>query len=290
MPNSMTGFASRVVGAETSEFNWEIRSVNHRYLDVSLRLPEEWRHIESECRELVGSMLSRGKVDCTLRVAPDAQAQPAPQVDENVIADVRKLQQQVRESFPDARELSVAEILRFDGALTDPQTITDVATVQQTLLDEMRRTLELLIDARRAEGNRIAEFLERRVAAIETSVNEAQPLLESAGEKYRAKLLARIERLDIEAQPDRLEQELAVIAQRMDVAEELDRLSSHTAEIRDILQRSEPIGRRLDFLIQELNREANTLGSKSQDEGLTRIAVELKVVIEQMREQVQNLE
>ncbi|HMB72531.1 MAG TPA: DUF1732 domain-containing protein, partial [Gammaproteobacteria bacterium] len=139
-------------------------------------------------------------------------------------------------------------------------------------------------------GARIATLLMQRVADIDAAVEQARPLLSEAGRRYRDKLLMRIERLDVEAQPERLEQELAIIAQRMDIVEELDRLNSHTAEIRTIFGRDEPIGRRLDFLIQELNREANTLSSKSQDEELTRIAVDLKVVIEQMREQAQNLE
>ena len=162
--------------------------------------------------------------------------------------------------------------------------------LRRALLDALRKAFAALIDARSAEGGRIAEFILQRVAGIEAAIAQAQPLLVAAAERYREKLLMRIERLDVAAQPERLEQELAVIAQRMDITEELDRLSSHATEIRDIMRRDEPIGRRLDFLIQELNREANTMSSKSQDEELTRISVELKVVIEQMREQVQNLE
>lgn len=290
MPNSMTGFASKRVVAETNEFTWEVRSVNHRYLDISLRLPDEWRRIEPACRELAGKHVRRGKLDCTLRAAPDPAARLRTELDEAVMADVQALQEQVQESLPDARPLSVADVLRFEGVIIDPRVVSDAAMLEETLLGSLGEAFASLVDARRAEGDRIAEFLLQRVAGIEAAVEQAQPLLAAAAERYRGKLLARIERLDIEAQPERLEQELAVIAQRMDITEELDRLSSHTVEIREILRRDEPIGRRLDFLIQELNRETNTMSSKSQDEELTRIAVELKVVIEQMREQVQNLE
>jgi uncharacterized protein (TIGR00255 family) len=211
-------------------------------------------------------------------------------LNEQIIRDLDTLQAQILERFPDARALSVAEILRFDGAVVEAAAGGDASELGDQLIASFRSALMALVDARAAEGARIAQFIDERARAIDTAVNDARPLLPVAGRRYREKLLGRIERLDIAAQPERLEQELAIIAQRMDITEELDRLNSHTAEIHAILGRDEPIGRRLDFLIQELNREANTMTSKSQDEALTRIAVELKVVIEQMREQVQNLE
>ncbi|MGD2168208.1 MAG: YicC/YloC family endoribonuclease [Gammaproteobacteria bacterium] len=290
MPNSMTGFASHAVVAGTYEFTWEIRSVNHRFLDVSLRLPEEWRRIETACREVAGQYVRRGKLDCTLRAAPNPRAVLEARLDEDMLADLRALQEQVWKFLPDARPLSVAEALRFDGVMVDPRHTDAAGSTDQVLLEALSGAFAALVTARRSEGDRIAQFLLQRVTAIETAVEQAQPLLPAAAEKYRTRLLSRIEQLNIEAQPERLEQELAMIAQRLDITEELDRLRSHTVEIREILTRDEPIGRRLDFLIQELNREANTMSSKSQDEDLTRIAVDMKVAIEQMREQVQNLE
>lgn len=290
MPNSMTGFSSHTVVAGTSEFTWEIRSVNHRFLDVGLRLPDDWRRLETACRELAGKFVRRGKVDCTLRVAPNPQADKALQLDEEFLVQLRELQDRIRQLLPDAPPLSVADVLRTDGAMREPGTGGDADVSERTLLDALASAFEQLCSARRAEGERIAEFLLQRVGQIEAATSSAQDVVPAAAERYREKLLARIERLDVEAQPERLEQELALIAQRMDITEELDRLSSHTVEIREILARDEPVGRRLDFLIQELNREANTMSSKSQDEGLTKTAVDLKVVIEQMREQVQNLE
>ena len=288
MPNSMTGFASLAVSVGSTEFTWELRSVNHRFLDVSLRLPEEFRRLETGCRELIAGKLRRGKLDCTLRAAPNPDAAARPQIDAGVIANISDLQDQLLASFPQARPLSVADLLRFDGVIAD--SARQDTDLEAQLLQALGEAAAALVEARAAEGARIAGFLRQQAADIDAAVAAARPLLPEVAARYREKLLGRIERLDIEAQPERLEQELALIAQRLDIVEELDRLGSHTAEVADVLKRDEPIGRRLDFLIQELNREANTLSSKAQDEELTRIAVELKVVIEQMREQAQNLE
>lgn len=290
MPHSMTGFASLAVTAGSIEFTWEVRSVNHRFLDVGLRLPEDFRRLETACRELAARYVRRGKVDCSLRTAPNPRAATSSRLDAAVVADLQALQAQVIERFPDARPLSVAELLRCDGVVVEAGGGATDGAADAELLDALAQAFAALVEARAAEGERIAALLQQRVEDIEAAVEQARPLLSAAGRRYRDKLLMRIERLDVEAQPERLEQELAIIAQRMDIVEELDRLTSHTAEIRTILTRAEPIGRRLDFLIQELNREANTMSSKSQDEELTRIAVDLKVVIEQMREQAQNLE
>ena len=290
MPHSMTGFASLAVKAGAQEYIWEVRSVNHRFLDVGLRLPEDLRRLETACRESVNRFVKRGKVDCTLRCAPTSERAAHLRIDEQTVSDLQKMQKSIREHFPEARELSVAEVMRFDGVIVDSVADEEDSALDELVLDTFGKALAALVAARAAEGERISEFLRQRVESIESAVNDARPMIPEASRRYREKLLARIERLDVEAQPERLEQELAIVAQRMDIAEELDRLTSHTAEIRSILVRDEPVGRRLDFLIQELNREANTMTSKSQDENLTRTAVELKVVIEQMREQVQNLE
>jgi uncharacterized protein (TIGR00255 family) len=290
MPHSMTGFASLAVTAGPKEYTWEIRSVNHRFLDIGLRLPEEARSLETACRELAARFVKRGKVDCTLRASQPRTHAARRELDAQVVEDLHTMQARVRERFPDARVLSVAEVLRFDGVVIEVGPTHDDDDLGEQLLGAFREALAALVDARAAEGARIAEFIGEGARAIDAAVAEARPLLPEAARRYREKLMARIERLDVTAQPERLEQELAIVAQRMDIVEELDRLNSHTAEIQSILARAEPIGRRLDFLIQELNREANTMTSKSQDEELTRIAVDLKVVIEQMREQAQNLE
>ena len=289
MPHSMTGFATISVVVTPFELTWEVRSVNHRFLDVSMRLPEPFRGLESRCRKQAAQRIKRGKLDCTLRVATSSSSGLSAALDSAALKEVGLLEAKVLQAFPEAGRLSVGEVLRFNGVLSEGmQKLDDAAdaAIHQAFND----VLEALVAARRAEGVRIAEFLSQRVAAIDAAIDAARPLLEAAEKRYRDKLMERIERLNIASQSDRLEQELVFIAQRMDIAEELDRLSGHADEIKQILQRDEPIGRRLDFLIQELNREANTMSSKSQDEELTKISVDLKVGIEQMREQVQNLE
>jgi uncharacterized protein (TIGR00255 family) len=289
MPHSMTGFATAGETIPPFRVVWEIRSVNHRFLELSFRMPDELRSIEPECRGLIGASVSRGKVDCTLKiVAADANAERGALVTE-ALAALKALEAEVHLSFPGAEQLSVAEILRWPGVIKGPE--QDVAGLgAAALLRCLGAAVAAFGRARGREGERIAELLEKRAAGITALLESARPLLDGAQTRYRDKLRERLERLDVQAEPERLEQELALIAQRVDVAEEVDRLEGHVGEIRATLARAEPIGRRLDFLIQELNREANTFASKVQDETLTRTAVELKVLIEQMREQVQNLE
>jgi uncharacterized protein (TIGR00255 family) len=288
MPSSMTGFASEELQVDSYRFVWEIRSVNHRFLDISLRLPEELRALEPRCRDLIGKKLGRGKVDCTLRVSPADQRSTGARLQSQTLAELRELERQVQLEFPNAEQLTVSEVLRWPGVLDEDATALN--TLQKPIADGFSAALDSLSEARKREGIRLAEMLIERCDSIEQLICVVGPRLPEAQERFRAKLLERLAKLDVAADPTRLEQELAVLAQRLDVSEELDRLGSHVREVRDVLTRAEPIGRRLDFLMQELNREANTLSSKSQDEELTRAAVELKVLIEQMREQVQNLE
>jgi len=284
----MTGFASVVFEAETLECSWELRTFNHRFLDVSMRLPDDLKWLEPACREHIGRHGKRGRVDGTLRVVAGGTAAAAAKLDRAALDGLRGLEQTVLEVFDRAQPLSVGEILRFDGILTAPTPVAE--RLEPGLLANLDAALTSLGNSRAAEGARIGGFLADRVAALAAGVAAARPLAGATLARYRDRLNERLRQLDTAAQPERLEQELAIVAQRMDITEELDRLTSHVVEIRSILTRDEPIGRRLDFLIQELNREVNTLSSKSPDEELTRIAVDLKVVIEQMREQVQNLE
>jgi uncharacterized protein (TIGR00255 family) len=284
----MTGFATAEVLAAPFRLVWEIRSVNHRFLDLSLRLPEELRALEPEFREAAGAVVRRGKLDCTLKVMlVDASTRNLALVPDALHA-LRRLQDSVRAEFPDAAPLTIAEVLRWAGVLEEPE--HEVALLAEPAKRCLDQAIAALQDTRRREGERIADLLEQRNEAILALMAGVKPLLEGAQARYREKLHERLKRIDVAAQPERLEQELVLLAQRLDVAEEVDRVASHVTEIRHVLGRSEPIGRRLDFLVQELNREANTLSSKALDEELTRVAVELKVLIEQMREQVQNLE
>ncbi len=283
----MTGFASAEAASPPFRLVWELRSVNHRYLDMSLRLPEELRALEPECRELVADAVRRGKLECTLKVTTETRRRGV-EIAEDALAELEALEGRIRRVFPEARPFSIGDVLRWPGVLVEPE--PDFAALAEPTKAALREAAAALQEARRREGERIVGLIARRNEAILVTLHKLRPLLGTLETHYRRKLEERLARVDVQAQPERLEQELVLVAQRLDVTEEVDRLESHVAEVADVLERDEPIGRRLDFLIQEMNREANTLGSKSQDEELTRAAVELKVLIEQMREQVQNLE
>jgi uncharacterized protein (TIGR00255 family) len=288
MPHSMTGFASAEASVPPFRLVWEIKSVNHRFLELGFRLPEELRSLEPLARELVAGVVRRGKVDCTLKILAAEGASPTATVAAEAMQALQRLQSDVLQTFPEARPLAVGEVLRWPGVLVEAQQRPEMLTGPAR--ECLQQALDVFQESRAREGSRTAEFLEQRSATIVALVEEVKPMLATVQDRYRAKLVERLARLDIQAEPNRLEQELALAVQRLDVAEEVDRLISHIAEVRDVLGRAEPIGRRLDFLIQELNREANTFASKVQDETLARTGVELKVLIEQMREQVQNLE
>jgi uncharacterized protein (TIGR00255 family) len=284
----MTGFAASEISVGPYQLVWEIRSVNHRYLDLGFRVPEDFRPLEPELRKLATDLLKRGKVDCTLKVTALGAGQQEANIDSATLATLKGLENKILEQWPDAGRLSALEILRWPGVLKDDPSNKDA--LLKPALGAFSEALAAMRSAREREGIRLGEMLIERLDAITALMHAADELLEDAAPRYRDKLLERVTKLDVEVNPERLEQELALIAQRSDVSEEADRLQAHIAEIRDTLVLAEPIGRRLDFLIQELNREANTLASKVQDDGLARLAVDLKVLIEQMREQVQNIE
>ncbi len=288
MPHSMTGFSTAEARVGSFRLVWEIRSVNHRFLELGFRLPEDLRAVEPDCRELVAAALKRGKVDCTLKIGADERTRVADTVVAGALERLRSLEERVRQAFPDARPLTAEEVLRWPGVLEEPaQNPEELGEAVKACLGA---ALRALTEARGREGARTAEMLAKRNSGITALIAGIEPLLDGVQDRYRERLRERLQRLDVQADPERLEQEIALIAQRADVAEEIDRIASHVTEVQVTLQRNEPVGRRLDFLIQELNREANTFASKVQEEALTRVAVELKVLIEQMREQVQNLE
>ena len=287
MARSMTGFARRETRAAFGVLVWEVRSVNHRYLDMSLRLPEELRGLESECRERIAAEVKRGKLDGQLRFEP-AAADTSLQVDEARARAVGQAAMRIASLLGAGAPLSPLEVLRWPGVVQEPA--LDVAAVGEAALALLKQTLADLGAARAREGERTATALKERAARITTIVAALRTRQGDMLAALRDKLRARIEELKVQVDPQRLEQELVILAQRLDVAEELDRLDSHLKEFADTLKGGEAVGRRLDFLMQEFNREANTLGSKSQDATITQQVVDLKVLIEQMREQVQNLE
>jgi uncharacterized protein (TIGR00255 family) len=288
MARSMTGFARREARGEYGVLVWEVRSVNHRYLDMSLRLPEELRALEGECRERVANQVKRGKLDGQLRFEPAAGGQAAIKLDEDRARAVGNALAQVAKLAGAPGPIDPADVLRWPGVVQEPP--LDVAAVGQAALKLLEQTLADLLAARGREGERTAEMLRERAAKITAIVKELRKHQAGMTAALREKLRARVEELRVQVDPSRLEQEIVMLAQRLDVAEELDRLGSHLKEFETTLKSGEAVGRRLDFLMQEFNREANTLGSKSQDAAITQQVVDLKVLIEQMREQVQNIE
>jgi uncharacterized protein (TIGR00255 family) len=288
MLHRMTGFARESVETGLGTLTWEIRAVNHRYLDVQLKLPEDLRPKEQAFRQQASAVLGRGKVECGLyfRRATDQQSEMPLDMDLVELLGARLAE--ISSKLSEAAAVNPVEILRWPGVTQQPAVDTEpLFAAAASLLDT---TLSELNKMRLSEGQRMKELLETRcneIEGISTEVRKRMPVVLKAS---RAKQQERIDKLDVEADPARLEVELALVAQKIDVDEELDRLESHLVEIREALVEDKPVGRRLDFLMQELNREANTLGSKSADTETTRAAVDLKVLIEQMREQIQNVE
>lgn len=288
MIRSMTGYARHEQAFAGELLTWEARSVNHRFLELSFRLPEALRAEEAALKVSAQQRLGRGKVDLNLRMVPTADAVPALELNAPLVLRLHALANQIGKLTGQQQGVSVRELLRWPGVVEErSEPPAGLAAAAQAGLETL---LTDLIKAREREGQRLAEGLVSRCDAIETLAAGIAVRMPELRSGQLARLRERIARLGVEADEGRLEQELALLASRIDVAEELDRLQAHVAEIRDILTREEPVGRRLDFLIQELNREANTLGSKSTDTEVTRAAVDLKVLIEQMREQVQNVE
>lgn len=288
MTRSMTAFARREAHNDVAQLSWELRSVNHRYLDISLRLPEDLRVLESGVRELVNKRLSRGKVDCTLKCQFNPSATTGLEVDAALTQKLAAAAQEVSVHWRDAATPNTLEILRWPGVVQSQKIDMEPLQVMAlTLLDE---ALTDLREAREREGARLQEMIEERLTLLAESVVEVRgrrpEVLRLQRERLEARLADWRETLD----PGRLEQEMVIHAQKLDVDEETDRLVAHIAEVRSTLKQKKPVGRRLDFLMQELNREANTLSSKSSDAETTRLSVDMKVLIEQMREQVQNIE
>jgi uncharacterized protein (TIGR00255 family) len=287
MIRSMTGFARRERHHPWGLLAWELKTVNHRYLEVGCRLPEEFRAAEADFRQAVSSAVRRGKVECSLHFRPAAVA-GALEIDVEVLAALTARAEQLAAQAGPAARIEVLDLLRWPGVVRD-QSRDSAALIAaaQALLGEALIDLARFRDS---EGGRLREALEQRCDGLMEIVGRVADRLPEVRARMRAKLLDRVAQLTADVDHDRLEQELAILAQRLDVDEELDRLRGHVAEVRKAFVGQDPAGRRLDFLMQELNREANTLSSKSQDIETTRAAVDMKVLIEQMREQVQNIE
>ncbi|MGO8831065.1 MAG: YicC/YloC family endoribonuclease [Steroidobacteraceae bacterium] len=283
----MTGFARRERQFAWGLLAWELKTVNHRFLEIGCRLPEEFRVAEADFRQTIAGAVRRGKVECSLHFRPAVLAGSL-EVEAELLASLTLRAQQVASQAGGAARIDVMDLLRWPGVVREHS--RDAAPLIAAAHALLAEALLELAHFRDSEGGRLRDALEQRCAGLMDFAARVTERLPEVRSRMRAKLLERIAQLVSEVDHDRLEQELATLAQRLDVDEEIDRLRGHVDEVRKTFLGREPAGRRLDFLMQELNREANTLSSKSQDIETTRAAVDIKVLIEQMREQVQNIE
>ena len=288
MIKSMTSFARETASGDLGELTWELRSVNHRFLEPYVRLPDELRALEPSVRERVARRLSRGKVDCSLRFAPRPGASGSLRLNRAYLEQLLAAGASAAEVVGTPAAPDPFELLRWPGVLEEQR--LDLAPVQEQALALLERALDSLVETREREGSRLAGLITERCGRLEQCVSGVRERMPQVLAEVRRRINERLEEVRGELDPSRIEQELALLAQRLDVDEEMDRLQAHVQEVRSVLGRGKPVGRRLDFLMQELNREANTLGSKSSDVDVTRLAVDMKVLIEQMREQIQNIE
>ena len=289
---SMTGYAAASAETESGSLALELRAVNHRYLDIQLRMPDELRGFEGAMREAIAAQLQRGKVECRINYAARS-AQSGAALNRDLLQQLAVWNREVQAALPDARGLSVADVLRWNGVLETPAVSADA--LRATLLGLLQEVLQEFSASRAREGEKLKDFLLQRVDKIESLRNSVMPHVPAAIAAYEQKLVARLREAMGDASAhdiwdERVRQEITLFASKIDVDEELSRLASHLGEMRRILAHGGAAGKRLDFLMQELNREANTLGSKSVDAEVSRSAMEMKILIEQMREQIQNLE
>ena len=289
MIRSMTAFARSERASEWGTITWELRSVNHRYLEPYIRMPENFRLLEPEVRERINQALSRGKVECNLKFQAAGASLTAISLNRPLAEKLMEVGVELQRMMANGEQnLRLGDLMRWPGVVSDAE--PDLEPLQAHILDALQQALQDLVATRQREGERISELIRQRCELMSIQVQRVRQRRPEVLLRQREKLQTKLNELAAQADQDRIEQELVIAAQKLDVDEELDRLDAHLEEITRVFKRKEPVGRRLDFLMQELNREANTLSSKSADTETTRASVELKVLIEQMREQVQNIE
>ncbi|HEI8863969.1 TPA: YicC/YloC family endoribonuclease [Morganella morganii] len=287
MIRSMTAFARQEVKRPWGTAAWELRSVNQRYLETYIRLPEQLRSLEPVIRERLRQRLTRGKVECNLRFDLSSNAQSGLNMNEDLAKQLVAAANWVK-NYSHEGEINPLEILRWPGVMSAQE--QDLDTISEELLAALDDTITAFIDAREREGAALKTLIEQRLDGVTEEVRKVRAQMPDILLWQRERLQSKLDDAQIQVDPNRLEQELILLAQRVDVAEELDRLDAHVKETHNILKKKEAVGRRLDFMMQEFNRESNTLASKSINADITSSAIELKVLIEQMREQIQNIE
>ena len=288
MIRSMTAFAGNEAEIGDLTINCELRSVNHRYCDITLRLPDRLRFIEVELRTAIAAKISRGKIECSLSYKKQAKKDPGFVINTDAVATLLTATNTIEQQMLSPLSFSALDVLAFPGIQQEPD--IDKGELNLGITTLVNQTLAQLLEAREREGAQLKLLIEERCAKMLNFAVLAGKRMPEVLLQIRSKLKDRIAELVAQPNFDRLEQELVLLTQKLDITEELDRLETHIIEVLRVLKQSDPVGRRLDFLMQELNREANTLGSKSADKEMTQIAIELKVLIEQMREQIQNIE
>jgi len=286
MTQSMTAYAQAAVSTELGELSCELRSVNHRFLDVAPRMPDDLRAHEGALREVIAAKLARGRIDVFVRLKESVNSSLEPNLE--AADNLQALLDEMRQRLPEMQMIRAIDALKWPGILQAKK--ADPVLMKAHLLGVLEQALDGMRQARAKEGEKMAELITARLAGMSEVIKEVEAFLPEIVDAYKTRLDEKLADIKDQLDPARLEQELVIFLQKTDVAEELDRLNVHIEEVAAVLAKSEPAGRRLDFLMQELNREANTLGSKSQDPRLTKASVDLKVLIEQMREQVQNIE
>lgn len=288
----MTAFARIQETCDIGVLTWEIRSVNHRYLELGLKLPDEFKSLEPEIRKLISKYLKRGKIDLGLRYKLNDSEVSEVKLNKDIVSSLRQVEQEVLNIVHAGSKLSVADILGWPGVIADSE--NNLSPLVALALPSLENALGQLVETRETEGQALEEMIGSRCAEISDIVQQLRKhrpaMMEAMREKWENNLNDKLKQWSESADHSRLELELVMLAQKLDVDEELDRIDTHITEVEKVLKRKEAVGRRLDFLMQELNREANTLGSKAQDSRTTQWSVDLKVLIEQMREQVQNIE
>ncbi|MBL1265943.1 YicC/YloC family endoribonuclease [Candidatus Methylomicrobium oryzae] len=288
MTKSMTAFASSEAEIGALTINCELRSVNHRYLDISIKLPERLRFTEADIRSAVAAKISRGKIECTLTCKKLTKDSPSLFVNREAVAALLAAAQQIEAQMTGPLSFSALDVLAFPGIQQEPE--LDKETLNRGIAELVGQTLLKLLDVREREGRQLQSLIRDRCKKMQLHAAAARKRIPEVLQAIRNKLKDRIAELAVQPDFDRLEQELVFLTQKLDIDEELDRLETHITEVLRVIEQNEPVGRRLDFLMQEMNREANTLGSKSADKEITKISIELKVLIEQIREQIQNIE
>jgi uncharacterized protein (TIGR00255 family) len=282
----MTGYAAATAGSPRGTLSLELRSVNARFLDVQFRIADELRALEPMLRERIGARLARGKVDCRLSRA-EGTAEGAPRLNAEALARLKALADAARKAVPDAAPLRVADLLRWPGVIAED---ADEESLRAVVAELCGHALDDLVAARSREGAKLAAGIRERVRSMRSRVEQVAPLVPQAIAAYQEKISERLREAIGSADDERIRAEIAIFANKVDVAEELDRLRAHLGEVEDVLGTGGAVGKRLDFIAQELNREANTLASKAASPAISDCALELKLLVEQIREQVQNIE